>query len=157
MHTSGKLRIDPGTLEAGGAGAEIEIVVPYTERTLTAAVLQRATVLTAGLTAAIRLVAVHAIPYPQPFHCPAALHAHLVEQLVDLASRCPLAVEPQVVLARYRDDGFRHVLKPASIVLVGSRKRFWPTREEKLARALAADGHQVALLHIEEEKETRNA
>jgi len=156
MHTSGKLRIDPGTLEAGGAGAEIEIVVPYTERTLTAAVLQRATVLTAGLTAAIRLVAVHAIPYPQPFHCPAALHAHLVEQLVDLASRCPLAVEPQVVLARYRDDGFRHVLKPASIVLVGSRKRFWPTREEKLARALARDGHMVVLVHLEE-KETRNA
>jgi hypothetical protein len=156
MHTSGKLRIDPGTLEAGGAGAEIEIVVPYTERTLTAAVLQRATVLTAGLTAAIRLVAVHAIPYPQPFHCPAALHAHLVEQLVDLASRCPVAVDPKVVLARYRDEGFRHVLKPASIVLIGSRKRFWPTREEKLARALARDGHMVALVHLEE-KETRNA
>jgi hypothetical protein len=69
--------------------------------------------------------------------------------LVDLASRCPLSVDPQVVLARYRDDGFRHVLKPASIVLVGARKRFWPTREEKLARSLARDGHQVALLYLE--------
>ncbi|HMD70219.1 MAG TPA: hypothetical protein VKF41_02690 [Bryobacteraceae bacterium] len=158
MHTSGQLRIDPGTLEFGSAGAEIEIVVPYTERALTEAALKRVTVLTAGLNAAIRLVAVHAIPYPQPFHCPAALHAHLVEQLVDLASRCPLAVDPQVVLARYRDDGFRHVLKPASIVLIGARKRLFPTREEKLARALARDGHQVVLLHIEEEeKEARNA
>jgi hypothetical protein len=156
MHTSGKLRIDPGTLETGRAGGEIEIVVPYTERALAEAVLHRATVLTAGLTAAVRLVAVHAIPYPQPFHCPAALHAHLVEQLVDLASRCPLSVDPHVVLARYRDDGFRHVLKPASIVLIGVRKRLWPTREEKLARALARDGHQVVLLHIED-KETRNA
>jgi hypothetical protein len=149
MQASGKLRIDPKNLETGGAGAEIEIVVPYTERALTEAVLKRATVLAAGLKAAIRLVAVHAIPYPQPFHCPTALHAHLVEQLVDLASRCPLSVDPQVVLARYRDDGFRHVLKPASIVLVGARKRFWPTREEKLARSLARDGHQVALLYLE--------
>jgi hypothetical protein len=148
--------MDPGTLDFGGAGAEIEVVVPYNERALTEAVLRRAAVLTAGLKAAIRLVAVHAIPYPLPFHCPTALHAHLVEQLVDLASRCPSSVDPQVVLARYRDDGFRHVLKPASIVLIGTRKRPWPTREEKLARSLARDGHQVALLHIEE-KEERNA
>jgi hypothetical protein len=150
MEASGKLWIDPGNLETGGAGAEIEIVVPYTEWALADAVLKRAMALTAGLKATVRLVAVHAIPYPLPFHCPTALHAHLVEQLVDLASRCPLAVDPQVVLARYRDDGFRHVLKPASIVLIGVRKRFWPTREEKLARALARDGHQVALLYLEE-------
>jgi hypothetical protein len=156
MNAFEKLRIDPGTLDTGSAGAELEIVVPFTERALTEAVLKRASVLTAGLKATIRLVAVHAIPYPQPFHCPTALHAHLVEQLVDLASRCPVAVDPKVVLARYRDEGFRHVLKPASIVLIGSRKRFWPTREEKLARALARDGHMVALVHLEE-KETRNA
>ena len=156
MRTSGKLQIDPGTLDAGNGGAEIEIVVPYTERALTAAVLQRASVLTAGLNASIRLVAIHAVPYPLPFHCPAAEHAHLVERLVDLASRCPSSVAPEVVLARYRDAGFRHVLKPASIVLIGARKRFWPTREEKLARALARDGHMVVLVHLEE-KETRNA
>lgn len=149
MHASERLRIDPGNLETGGAGAEIEIVVPYTERALTQAALKRATALAAGLKAAIRLVAVHAIPYPLPFHCPTAQHAHLVEQLVDLASRCPLSVDPQVVLARYRDDGFRHVLKPASIVMIGTRKRLWPTREEKLARSLARDGHQVALLYLE--------
>ena len=77
MRTSGKLQIDPGTLDAGNGGAEIEIVVPYTERALTAAVLQRASVLTAGLNASIRLVAIHAVPYPLPFHCRAAEHAHL--------------------------------------------------------------------------------
>lgn len=148
MHTSGKLRIDPVDLDTRSTGAEIEIVVPFTERALAEATLKRATALAAGLKAAIRLVAVHAIPYPQPFHCPAALHAHLVEQLVDLASRCPLSVDPQVVLARYRDDGFRHVLKPASIVLIGARKRLWRTREEKLARALARDGHTVAVVHF---------
>ena len=103
MHTSGKLQIDPGTLESAGPGEEIEIVVPYTEWSLGEAVLKRAALLTAGLNATIRLIAVHSLPYPLPFRCPASVHAQLVEQLVDLASRSPLRVDAQVVLARYQD------------------------------------------------------
>lgn len=149
MHEAGALRIDPVALDTGGAGAEIEIVVPYTEWALADAVLKRAAVLTAGLNCTIRLVAIHAVPYPLPFGCPVTVHANLVEQLVDLASRSPVAVEPQVVLARYQDEGFRHILKSHATVLIGTRKQLWRTREEKLARTLVQDGHQVALLHVD--------
>jgi hypothetical protein len=149
MHTSGKLRIDPGTLESIAPGADIEIVVPYTEWSLAEAVLKRAAVLTAGLNVTIRLIAVHVLPYPLPFRCPASVHAHLVEQLVDLASQSPVAIEPQVVLARYQDEGFRHVLKPGSTVLIGAHRHFWRSREEKLAHTLADAGHEVALLHVD--------
>jgi hypothetical protein len=95
------------------------------------------------------LIAVHTLPYPLPFVCPALVHAHLVEQLTDLASGCALPVHPQVVLARDRGEGFRYVLKPASTVLVGSRQHLWQTEEEKLARSLARGGHKVALIHVE--------
>jgi hypothetical protein len=156
MLTSGKLQIDPGIFDTGNCAAELEVVIPYSEGALTEAALRRAAVLTAGLKAVIRLVAVHVIPYPLPFYCPTAVHAHLVERLTDLASRCPVSVDPQVVLARYPDEGYRHVLNRNSIVLVGSRKRFWRTREERLARRLARDGHMVVLVHLEE-KETRDA
>jgi hypothetical protein len=105
--------------------------------------------LTAGLNARLTLVAVHTVPYAEPYGCPAAVHAHLVEQLVDLASRCPLPVNPQVVLARGRTEGFAYVLKPESIVLLGARKHWWRTEEERLARSLARDGHKVVLLHVE--------
>jgi len=149
MHTSEGLRIDPVVLEAGGAGSEIEIVIPYTEWALADAVLKRAESLTAGLNPTIRLIAVHSVPYPLPFGCPGTVHAHLVEQLVDLAARCRLRVDAQVVLARYPDEGLRHMLKPESIVMIGSRRQLWRTREEKLARDLAREGHRVALLHIE--------
>ena len=149
METRGHLEIDPGALNANRAGEEVlEVVVPYTEWSLTDAVLKRAVVLTAGLNARLTLVAVHTVPYPCQFGCPTAVHAHLVEQLVDLASRCPLPVQPHVVLARSREEGFRHLLHPRSTVLVGSRKRWWRTSEEGLARTLARDGHRVALLHI---------
>ncbi|HEV3200805.1 MAG TPA: hypothetical protein VGZ73_23040 [Bryobacteraceae bacterium] len=148
MDVRGALRIDPGCLDTHGVGEDLEIVVPYTEWSLTQAVLERTDGLTAGLNAKVMLVAIHTVPYPAVFECQAAVHTYLVEQLVELASQCPLSVEPQVVLARSRVDGFRHVLSDRSLVLVGTRKRWWRTREEILARALARDGYNVALLHI---------
>jgi hypothetical protein len=148
MDVRGALRIDPGSLDTNGVGEDLEIVVPYTEWSLTQAVLKRAAGLTAGLNAKVMLVAIHTVPYPAQFECQAAVHAYLVEQLVDLASRCPLAVEPQVVLARSRLDGFRYVLSDRSTVLLGTRKHWWRAREEVLARALVRDGYKVALLHV---------
>ncbi|HEY4974836.1 MAG TPA: hypothetical protein VII41_14585, partial [Steroidobacteraceae bacterium] len=56
---------------------------------------------------------------------------------------------PHVVLARSREEGFRYALRPDSTVLVASHRHFWRTSEERLARTLVADGHKVALLHIE--------
>jgi hypothetical protein len=149
MDTRGSLLIDPGSIETDGFTSELELVVPYTEWSVTEAVLKRAVAMTSGLNARLMLVAVHAVPYPSPFWCPPVVHAHLVEQLVDLASRCPLPVTPQVVLARSREEGFRYVMKPDSTVLVGSHKHWWRTSEERLAHTLVSDGHKVVLLHIE--------
>jgi len=149
MEIRDRLRIDPGSLETDGFAGELDVVVPYTEWSVTDALLKRAVALTAGLNAKLTLVAVHTVPYAAPFGCPAAVHAHLVEQLVDLASRCPVPVNPQVVLARGRSEGFSYVLKPQSIVLLGARKHWWRTEEERLARTLARDGHKVVLLHVE--------
>ncbi len=148
MQTRGELRIDPGTLATSAPVDELEVVVPYTEWAVTEAVLKRAASLTAGLNVRLKLIAVHSVPFPADFRCPVAVHACLVEQLVDLASRCTLPVDAQVVLARSRDEGFRYMLKPESTVLVGSRKHFWRTAEERLAKTLVADGHKVALVHV---------
>jgi len=148
MNIISEFQIDPGRLDMGGASGELEVVVPYTGLSSTAAALERVPVLTAGLNARVLLIAVHALPYPLPFVCPTLVHAHLVEQLVDLASRCPLPVSPQVVLARDVQEGFRYALKPASTVLVATSRHFWRTEEEKLARSLAREGHKVALVYI---------
>jgi hypothetical protein len=148
MHTRGELQIDPPAIETGGRCGPIEIVVPFTEWAVTEAVMKRAVAFAEKLNARLLLVAVHTVPYPMSFGCPALVHAHLVDQLIDLASRCPLPVNPQVVLARSCEEGFRHALKPESTVLVGTRKRFWKTSEEKLAAVLAHEGHHVALVHV---------
>ena len=98
-------------------------------------------------------MAVHSVPFPADFRCQASTHAFLVGQLTALAADCPLPVDPQVVLARSREEGFRYALRPESTVIVGSHRRhFWRTSEESLARMQVSDGHKVALLHIEKEK-----
>ncbi|HLK63686.1 MAG TPA: hypothetical protein VKU19_09610 [Bryobacteraceae bacterium] len=148
MDVRGELRVDPGTLDASGIREDLEIVVPYTDRSLTEAVLRKAVGLMAGLNAKVMLVAIHTVPYPAQFECQASVHAHLVQQLMELAATCPYSVESQVVLARSREDGFRHVLSDRSTVLLGTRKHLWRTQEETLARALVRDGHKVALLRI---------
>jgi len=148
MQSRGELRIDPGILGADAFAGEFEVIVPYTEPAVTRAVLERAAALTAGLNARILLVAVYAVPYPSQFVCPTAIHQYLVDQLTDLAVRSSLPVDSHVVLARSREEGFRHMLKPGSTVLVGTRRHLWRTSEERLARTLVSDGHNVALVHV---------
>jgi hypothetical protein len=148
VETRGEFLNNPGCLTAGEAGGELELVIPYTGPETTAVALERAATLTAGLDARVLLVAVHTLPYPVPFVCPSLVHAHLVEQLMELASHCALDVQPQVVLARDRMEGFRYALKPGSTVLMAARRQIFRTQEEKLARALAQEGHTVALLRI---------
>jgi hypothetical protein len=149
MESRGELRIDPGQLGSDAFTGEIELVVPYTDLGVTRALLQRAQALTAGLQARIKLVAIHSVPYPASFRCPTATHAFLVDQLLELAGQCSLPVDPQVVLARSREEGFRYALKSESTILIGTHRHLWRTSEERLARMLVADGHKVALLYID--------
>ena len=144
----GEVRLDPGAIEAGNSNAEIELVIAHTDWTLSEGLLRRAADLAAGLNVRVTLLAVHTVPFPASFASAAASHAYLVGQLADLASQSALPVTPQVVLARGREEGFRYMLKPESTVLVGTRKHVWQTAEERLAHALACEGHKVALLHI---------
>jgi hypothetical protein len=152
MQTRGELRIDPGQLGTDAFSGELELVVPFTDPYLTRALLRKAVALTAGLQARISLVAVHAVPFPADLRCQASTHAFLVDRLTELAVECPIPVNPQVVLARSRVEGFRYALRQESTVLLGTHRHFWRTGEERLARTLVADGHKVALLHIEKEE-----
>ena len=148
MKPRGQLSVDPGSLDMSGGPAVMQLVVVHTEKALTAAVLPRVAGLVSGLDARIQLLAVHAVPFPASFASASASHAHLVAQLSDLAGQCPLLVTPQVVMARYRHEGFRFALPEESTVLVGTRRRPWRTHEERLASALANDGHKVVLLRV---------
>jgi hypothetical protein len=93
----------------------------------------RAAVLAAGLNVVLKLVAVYVAPYPADLDCPAAMQEHLTSRLTELAERSTLPSSVQLVVARDRGEGLRQVLPPVSTVLLGSRRRWWLTAEERLA------------------------
>lgn len=140
------IRLSEAALDDAGS---LEIVVPYSTPELTERVTRKAASLAAGLNATLKLVAVHVAPYPCELVCPAAMKQHLTERLMEIARHSNLPATVHLVVARDRDAGFRHVLPPASAILLGSRKRFWRTREERLARELTRAGHRVSLLHFD--------
>jgi hypothetical protein len=127
----------------------LEIVVPYIGSELTGRVMERAAVLAAGLNVALKLVAVYVAPYPADLDCPAATKEHLTSRLTELRERSSLPSSVELVVARDRSEGLRQVLPPGSTVLLGSRRRWWRTPEERLARALTHQGHRVSLIHFE--------
>jgi len=131
------------------ATGTLEVVVPYTSPEMTEKVVERAAALSAGLNVLLKLVAVYVAPYPAELRCPAAMEQHLTARLTELGERTSLPSCVHLVVSRDRVEGFRQVLRPGSAVLLGSRKRFWRTREEKLARELTRLGHYVSLIHFD--------
>ena len=127
----------------------VRVVIPYTDPATTRAALSAAGTLTRGLNASIALVAVQVLPFPAPFYCPSSISEHLEARLTELAAGCTTPVDATVVLARDTDEGYRQVLLPGATVLIATRKRWWRTREEKLARALTRAGHKVAVVELD--------
>ncbi len=135
-------------VEQSDQAGPLEIVVPYTGPKNTAGVVERAATLTPGLNATLKFVAVYVAPYPAELRCPSGVERHLTARLTELAGCTSLPSRVDLVVARDRSEGYRRILRPGSLVLLGSRKRLWRTREERLARELTRQGHHVSLLHF---------
>jgi hypothetical protein len=135
------------SISVTGAGfRRLGFVVPYTTRELTRSALEGAAKLVSGLSADLTLVAVQVVPFPCPLNRPTVDPDHLERELVALARSSALCTRILVVRARDRESGFHRVLAPESVVLLSTKRRWWRTAEERLARSLARAGHSVALM-----------
>jgi len=146
------LRLDERSLRGfaklrRGAGA-LQVFVPYTSPDLTKVALSRAKALTRNLAARITLLDVHVVPFPLPLEKPNVAVTFLERKLISIAKDAGAEVEPRVVFARDRGLGTEQALAPNSLVLIATKKRWWPTAEVKLGRSLARAGHSVALLGV---------
>ena len=137
-----------GSWEQPGGLHELPVYVPYTTSDLTRAALSAAAALTRNLGAYVRLVAVQTVPFPLPLDRPAVSPRFFAQELKAVARDIEAPVETHVIMARDREVGFDRAMVPGSLVVLATKKRWWPTPQAKLARLLARAGHRVALLEI---------
>jgi hypothetical protein len=123
--------------------APLDLVVPFTTPDLTRLALKAADRLGHGLHASVRLLKVQVVPFPMqqsPVHL-----GFLKRQLESFHAETPGSAD--IVLAREYEPDLMRALKPGSIVILGSKRRLWRTRNEWLATALRRGGHRVVMVY----------
>ena len=139
--------------ETGGRKLEVSVVFTTLQGTLAA--LQTADELARDLGAQIRILLTQVVPYPLPLaSCPVFL-PFTERRLHALASQAAVPVRAHVYLCRDSRQALLEALEPESLVVIGGNKRWWPTREESLARLLRSQGHQVILVVATKEETTK--
>ena len=128
---------------------ELEVNVVYTRLPGAAKSLDVASGLARGLGARVTVHVAQVIPYPLEPKSPQVLVQFAEQQLLALAGEQPVETSIKIYLCRDLTETIRQVLKPDSVVIVGGRKCWWPTRERKLAAALRRDGHRVILSYAD--------
>jgi hypothetical protein len=121
----------------------LEVVVVFTSTQGTLAALKQAGELADQLNARIRVIEPQVVPYPLPLEAPSTTPLFRSRQFRTLAPHHAIATRLEVLLCRDRQECLLEKLPPESIILIGGRKRWWPTPESKLARLLSRAGHHV--------------
>jgi hypothetical protein len=129
--------------------SKLDISVVFTSVDATLAALKEAGSLAASLGGRITLIVPQIVPYPLPLTSPPVLVDFNERRLRVIASQCRVETRVSIYLCRDPLETLVSVLKPHCLVVIGSRKRWWPTAEKRLARKLRHTGHQVVVTERE--------
>ena len=123
------------------------VVIPFTTPELTRAAMQHASACS-DLDVHVALIDVQVVPFTCPIDQPPINNEYSQHRLQKLFNESGLPGRAAVLYTRDRLEGLRRVLEPNSLVVMTTKRHWWPTREMKLARALSKAGHQVMLLSV---------
>jgi hypothetical protein len=117
----------------------------------TLAALRASSAIGQNLNARITLLKIETLPRHYPVdRCPA--HADSLErsatQLVRESGLRPENVSVQVWLCRDEKKCLRRALDSHSVIMIGTKSRWWPTRERKLQKWLSKLGHYVIPVQV---------
>jgi hypothetical protein len=128
---------------------KLNIAVVFTSVESTLPALREAGNLANSLGARIKLVVPQVVPYPLPLETPPVLVEFNENRFRVIASESPVETSVQVYLCRDRFEALTSALRPGSIVVLGGRRRWWSTKEERLARRLRRAGYEVLFKETE--------
>lgn len=132
--------------DAGQAPANLNLQVVFTTLAATAAAAKAASGLAHDLGARITILAAQVVPYPLPLEDPPVPAAFTERTLRQLMREQQIETAIQVFLCRDREETIREKLPPGSIVVLGMRRGWWPTRDRIFAWSLSRMGHRTILI-----------
>jgi hypothetical protein len=124
------------------SSSSLEIVVLHTAPKETLSALKMAAELASGL-APVRLLAVQIVPYPLDLCTPPVSTAFLESRFEKIVSEAAVNASIDIRLGRDTGDVVEAGVASNSVVVIGGRRRWWPTASMRLARRLERSGHQV--------------
>jgi len=137
--------------ETGGTNGNerLEVTVVFTGDGTTLSALKTADALATRLGARITLIALEVVPYPAALNTPPVVLEFARNRLRTVARLSAVDADLRVYLCRDRWDALTVVLKPRSLVVLGARKRWWPTAESRLSKRLRRAGYEVVMAETE--------
>jgi hypothetical protein len=133
--------------------AKLNVSVVFTSVDATLGALKEAGRLLGNQASSLRgritLIVPQIVPYPLPLASPPVLVDFNERRLRVIANNSRVETQVSIYLCRNRLETLKSVLKPHSVVVVGSRKRWWPTAERRLAAQLRRAGHEVVVTERE--------
>lgn len=134
---------------SGEFESRLNISVVFTSVKATLNALRTAGTLANKLHAYITLLVPEVVSYQLPLNRPPVLHDWNEKRFRVLAAESPVDTSVRFYLCRDRDETLARVLKPHSLVVIGGKKRWWPTAESRMANRLRKLGHEVVLAETE--------
>jgi hypothetical protein len=125
------------------------IAVIFTTVEATRAALIEAGDMVRRLGGRLTLVVPQVVPIAHPLTRPPVRIDWSLPRFQDLAGSSRVETTVQLCLCRDRSDALRVALLPNSVVVLGGRKRWWPTGETRMAASLRKAGHQVIFKGVE--------
>ena len=140
-------RVNVSAQDEDDSRLNINVVFTAIDATLTA--LKEAGRLANRLRGHITLVVPQIVPFPVPLTSPPVLLDWSERRFRLIADGSPVETRVALYLCRDRVETLKAVLKPASLVVLGGRRRWWPTSDWRLARILRRAGHEVIFMETE--------
>lgn len=128
----------------------LDIVVPFTTSSLTRAALTAAKRLSAGLTPLVRVVKVQVVPFPLQLEATPVSATVLRRNLAPVADQ--FGAYLQICFTRDSKEGLLQTLALNSVVVIAARRRWWKSREQRLAEWLRHRGGNVVLEFVEKNR-----
>ncbi len=123
--------------------SSLEVVVLHTTTQGTLQALRTAAGLAKGLGARIRLLVPQVVGYPLTLTSPQVAAEFTERRFRTIAAGAAIETRVDLRLCRDKWETLVSALGARSVVVLGGRRRWWPTRESWLAARLRRLGHQV--------------